>query len=114
MEIKLLPMNVILAKRNLEKGGKVQKFIDSECIRCMSKYTPKRTGALINSATIHTVIGSGRIIQKTPYARRQYYENSGNGKQGTNNGGHRGRLWFERMKVNHGNTILKGARRLAK
>ena len=113
MQIIMKPMDEILRKRGLNKGGRVQKFIDSECIRRMAKYTPKDTGKLIESATIHTVIGSGKIKQSTPYARKMYYENRGRGKQGTARGGHRGRMWFARMKQNHGRSILRGARKLA-
>lgn len=103
----------ILRKRGLNKGGAVQKFIDSECLRRMDPYTPFQTGMLIRSATIHTVVGSGKIHQETPYARKQYYENSGHGLQGTAGGGKRGRLWFARMKEAHGGDILRGAARIA-
>lgn len=39
----------------------------------MKPYTPFKMGVLENSATIHTVIGSGEIKQITPYARYLYY-----------------------------------------
>lgn len=103
----------IIRERGLNRGGRVQKYIDSECIRRMAKYTPKNTGTLIRSATLHTTVGSGEIRQKTPYAKSQYYYNSGNGRQGTNRGGERGRLWFERMKTAHRDEILRGAAGLA-
>ena len=57
-----------LKKRDLDTGGKVQKFIDSECIRRMDPYTPKDIGTLIGAATSQTSIGSGKIIQQAPYA----------------------------------------------
>lgn len=59
----------------LEEKGRVQRFIDNECIRLMKPYTPNLNGVLIDSATAITEIGSGMIIQKTPYARYQYYGN---------------------------------------
>lgn len=82
-----------------------QEFIDSECLRCMNPLTPRDTGAMIKSGTLGTTIGSGIIQYVTPYARRQYYENNGKGQ--------RGRLWFERMKAAHAETIRKGAERIA-
>lgn len=74
-----------------------QAFIDQECVRRMAPLTPKRSGVLIKTATLGTVIGSGEIKQIAPYARRQYYE-------------HREKsLWFEQMKNRHKDSILKGA-----
>ncbi|MBR2731393.1 MAG: hypothetical protein IKD72_05345 [Clostridia bacterium] len=51
----------------------VQRVVDSECLRRMAPYTPFRTGALEHSATLGTQIGSGKIVQATPYARYLYY-----------------------------------------
>lgn len=88
---------------NMEKGfGKAQEFVDSECIRRMNSETPRRTGVLIKSATLGTVIGSGEINQIVPYARRQYYEHKEHSH------------WFERMKNRHKDSILKGAAQYVK
>lgn len=84
---------------------RAQEVVDSECLRYMKSLTPKRSGYLINSATLGTVIGSGKIEYLAPYARRQYYENSGK----TDPTGNRGKLWFERMKAAHLEDIRKGA-----
>lgn len=113
MIFNIKPTRQLLAERGLDKGGKVQKFIDSECIRRMDPLTPKRTGTLIRAATLGTVIGSGKIKQATPYAKEAYYNNGGHGIQGTARGGLRGRLWFKRMKAAHGRVILDGACRYA-
>ena len=86
-----------------EKGfSSAQEFVDSECIRRMNPETPRRTGVLIKSATLGTVIGSGEINQIAPYARRQYYEHKSQSK------------WFERMKNRHKDSILKGAAQYVK
>lgn len=53
----------ILADRGLDDHGKVQRYIDSEVIRLMSPYTPKDSGAGIDSATRLTDIGSGKVMQ---------------------------------------------------
>lgn len=79
---------------------KKQAYVDQECIRRMAPETPRRSGALIKSATLGTKIGSGEIHQIVPYARRQYYE-------------HREKsYWFERMKNRHKDAILKGAQKI--
>lgn len=72
-DLKFDDLDKVLSKRGLGASNEVQKVIDSECIRLMAPYTPNLNGVLIDSATTHTVIGSGRIIQSTPYARYQYY-----------------------------------------
>lgn len=88
---------------SMEKGFEnAQVFVDSECIRRMNSETPRRTGALIKSATLGTVIGSGEINQIVPYARRQYYEHKEKS------------YWFERMKNRHKDSILKGAEKYVK
>lgn len=97
-----------LRNRDLETGGKVQSYIDSECIRRMDPYTPKDLGTLIGSATTQTSIGSGRIVQQTPYGRRWYYEPAN--FQGAPT---RGNRWFERMKSSHKDSILRGAASIA-
>lgn len=88
-------------ERGLGIGGRVQMYVDSEVVRRMEPYTPFLTGALIKSATAHTKIGSGEVKSVTPYAKRQYYGNKGSGR--------RGKMWFERMKANEKNDILRGA-----
>ena len=113
MIFNIKPIRQLLAKRGLGKGGDVQKYIDSECIRRMAKYTPKRTGTLEHAATLGTAIGSGKIKQATPYARSNYYYNGGHGIQGTARGGLRGRLWFKRMKAANKQAILDGTCRYA-
>lgn len=88
---------------NMEKGfSNAQEFVDSECIRRMAPETPRRTGVLVKSATLGTVIGSGEINQIAPYARRQYYEHKEKS------------YWFERMKNRHKDSILKGAAQYVK
>lgn len=85
-------------KPDKEKGfANAQEFVDSECIRYMNKLTPRLTGAMVKSATLGTVIGSGQIEYLSPYARRQYYEHKEKSK------------WFETMKKGHKETIKKGA-----
>ena len=97
-----------LKKRDLEEGGAVQKYIDSETIRLMDPYTPFRQGTLKNAPSGQSTIGTGRIIQQTPYARRLYYNPQYNFNEAPN----RGAFWFERMKNASKNDILKGAAKI--
>ncbi len=107
------PTEELLKKRGLQNGGKVQKFIDSECIRCMDKYTPMQTGFLKRSVILGSVIGSGILRYVASYARSVYYGNTGRGKEGTARGGLRGRNWFERMKAACLKFILDGAQKIS-
>lgn len=77
--------------------SKAQAFVDSECLRLMNPLAPRRTGFLIKSGTLGTVVGSGSVEYLAPYARRQYYEHKTRKK------------WFETMKKGHLNSIRKGA-----
>ena len=61
------PTRQLLQERGLLEGGKVQKFIDSECIRHMDKYTPFQTGFLKRSVILGTVIGSGILRYVASY-----------------------------------------------
>ena len=89
------------AQRKAESFSKAQQFVDSECLRYMNPLTPRRTGMMIKSATLGTVIGSGSIEYLTPYARRQYYEHKTKAR------------WFETMKVSHKEKIKEGAGKIA-
>ena len=114
VKLEILPENLLLAKRSLGKGGKAQIFVDSEVLRCCDSYVPFRTGMLKRSGITATVKGSGMVRYNTPYARLNYYSNKGNGKEGMNKGGKRGRLWFERMKPDYKDSILNGVRKIVR
>lgn len=98
----------VLKNRGLEEGGKVQKFIDTECLRLCAEKVPKDTGALIESGNIHTKTGSGQLEYRTPYARRWYYMPAD-----FSGAPERGNYWFERMKQQYKEKILAGAKRIA-
>ena len=52
---------------------KAQLKLDQQVITDSNFYCPLKTGTLQKSAIISTVIGSGIVIWRTPYARAQYY-----------------------------------------
>ena len=101
----------IKQSRGLEERGRVQQMIDSEVIRLMTPYTPRDTGALINSATRLTQIGSGLVKQggpSAPYARRWYYN-----KENAHFVGGKVDHWFDKAMQNGGaETIMKEARKM--
>lgn len=94
----------ILLKRSLNKNGGAQVFFTKECAKAMNTYVPFATGRL-KDMTVE--LGSDFVKYNAPYARKQYYENQGNGKGGTSKGGLRGKLWDKRMWLNKGNAIVK-------
>lgn len=109
VKMQIKKINVLLAGRGLEQRGKVQQFIDSEVLRKTDPYVPMDTGTLKSSGTRHTKIGSGNVVYKTPYARRLYYNPQYNFQGAPQRGG----KWFERMKINHKDDILRGAAKVA-
>lgn len=78
--------------------ARLQKEADAEWIRLVKPYIPKRTGALVGSTDTHTVLGSGHIVQATPYAAAQYYRlPEGQGVREDGRGPH----WGERCANDH-------------
>ena len=68
-----LAWNRTFGKDQTARFDNTQKFVDSECIRLMVKYTPARNNILYKTAVLGTKIGSGHIYYNSPYARYQYY-----------------------------------------
>lgn len=112
MIIKLLfnTTETMLKDRGLQAEGKVQKIVDSEVLRRCDPYVPFNTGYLKKSGITGTKIGKGEVVYNAVYAHTNYYANAGKGKEGTSKGGMRGKFWFERMKADHLEDILKVAK----
>lgn len=110
MGFKINSKKKLKSDRQLFKGQKVQKYIDSNVIRLMSGYTPKDKGTLIDTADKLTKIGSGIIRQggrKAPYGRKWYYK-----KANFTGSSMRGNKWFKRCMQNGGaKAILQGIKR---
>ncbi len=98
LELTLNPTENILRKRGLDKGGAVQRAVDKAVIDLCEPYVPFDTGALKESPK--TCSSPGKVVYGMPYARKQYYENKGDG-------GLRGARWFERMKADHMGDIVE-------
>lgn len=99
----------VMSDHGLDAGGRVQEFIDSECLRLSEGKVPKDQSYLIQSGIANTKVGSGEVKWSTPYARRLYYHPEYNFSQSPE----RGAYWFERMKRQHKDAILKGAAKIA-
>jgi hypothetical protein len=89
--------------------SRAQKFLDSEILRATSPYVPFRTGALIKSGQLGTVVGSGEVSWITPYAKRQYYSTAESRSYDAQRGG----MWFERAKADHKGEWVDGTKRIA-
>ena len=134
MDVKLnvLSHDALLKKYGLQEGGPVQKLVDSEAMRYMSDYMPRRqAGELEHMMILSTVIGSGQIDIPGPYA---HYLQEGILYVSPTTGSAwakkdeikvptdrlltyagapmRGKKFFDRMKADHKDDILKDAQAL--
>lgn len=94
----------ILLKRYLNNNGKAQMQFSKECAKWMNNYVPFDKGRLKDW---NVVVNQNNVTYNAPYAKKQYYTNKGNGKQGTSNGGLRGKYWDKRMWNDKGDGIVK-------
>lgn len=130
----------LLARFNLESGGLVQQVIDKAVIDWDLQYAPWETGTLAKSPYSVTDIGSGEVVYPGPYARYLYYGEvygpnipifdddtdeptgwfspPGQEKHPTGRALEysqdvnplAGSYWFERMKADHLDDIIKEAK----
>lgn len=101
-----LQWNPDFAGQRTEQFSRMQKFIDSEVLRLSTPYIPIKTGMLIKSGILGTVVGSGEVNYIAPYADAQYRTAVTRSYDAQ-----RGGLWFERMKIDHKKEILEGAKK---
>lgn len=135
MDVKLnmKPAEQLLRERGLAPGGSVQKLIDSECMRYMKDYMPRRqAGELIHLMIMSTNVGTGRIDIPGPYAHYLHegilFVSPSTGsswakqdeiKEPTdkelkyNEAPMRGKKFFDRMKADHKDDILRAAQKMA-
>lgn len=132
--------DALLRACNLQSGGLVQQTVDDAVIRYDIPYCPMDTGRLAKSAETATIKGSGEVIYDAPYAHYQYYgevygpnipiydDNTGEPTGFWSPPGQRkhptgrplqyskdvnplaGSFWFERMKADHKDDIIKEAK----
>ena len=134
MDVKLnvLSNDALMKKYGLQEGGPVQKLVDSEAMRYMSDYMPRRqAGELEHMMILSTVIGSGQIDIPGPYAHYLHegilYVSPTTGSAWAKKdeikvptdrlltyagAPMRGKKFFDRMKADHKDDILKDAQAL--
>lgn len=100
-----------MKKFGIDDGGRVQYYIDSQCLRLSNEKAPFDQKTLIESGINNTIKGSGEIKYDTPYARRLYYHPEYDFSKEKNP--EAGAYWFERMKQQYKDQILKGAKNIA-
>ena len=90
-------LNSAEIKADIEaKARQVQAPLDALIMADSNYFCPIKTGTLQKSAIINSRLGSGELVWKTPYARRQYYEYSKPPYQPNPNACGR---WFEAAKA---------------
>ena len=68
-------LNSAEIKADLEATTRqVQAPLDALILQDSNFFCPIKTGTLQKSAIINSRLGSGELVWKTPYARRQYYD----------------------------------------
>lgn len=81
---------------------------DKKTWEACEPFTPKKTGALIQSGKLGSVFGTGILKWVAPYATYQYY------LKREPSPGLRGPFWFQRMKELYGNEIIASTIKLFK
>ena len=56
------PENELFARRGLQKDGRVQKYIDSEVLRCCDSYVPMLTGKLKPVSYTHLDVYKRQVL----------------------------------------------------
>ena len=95
VRLELDPAEKILLKRSLDKNGAGQRFFTHEVRRMSVPY-----GYLQDTAVEQPT----SITYGQPYARRQYYENSG--KNRSKKAPKAGKMWDKRMWADRGKEIV--------
>lgn len=103
-----LQWNPSFAARRNESFSRKQKYVDSEVLRRCSPRVPIDTGMLEKSGKLGTEVGSGEVNYIAPYAAAQYYNTAETRPYDSN----RGAQWFERMKTEEKDDILRGAEKI--
>lgn len=132
VEFNISTAETIKRNHGLQPEGPVQKLVDSEAMRYMSDYMPRRqAGELEHMMVMATVIGSGQIDIPGPYAHYLHegilYVSPTTGsawakeneiKDPTDRelayagAPMRGKKFFDRMKADHKDDILQAAQAL--
>lgn len=126
--------NRLIMKMGDDTKREIKEFIDSEVLRICDPYIPFESGQLKASGQENTIIGSGKVVWDTPYARYLYHGklmvDPDTGSSWAKAGGRkvltqtdlnyqggptRGAYWFDRAMQNGGQKeIERGIRQLCR
>lgn len=95
------------SKRTSAKRA-AQMQVDQDVLKDSNYYAPQDEGTLIRSGVLSSLIGKGRVIWNTVYARRLYYNPQYNFSKDRNPNAQG--LWFEAAKAEKKDTWLKDAK----
>lgn len=96
------------ASERTQQFYKAQCMVDSECLRTIEPFMPIQTGMMIRSGQLHTIIGSGKIVQRTPYVLKQFFDTSSTRAYDAMRGSH----WWPRWKNVHGSRVKRIAQKV--
>ncbi|MBQ4447424.1 MAG: minor capsid protein [Clostridia bacterium] len=94
------------------KFSAAQRFLDSEVLRDSAPYVPMRTGTLMKSGQLGTVIGSGEVRYNAPYASKCYYGKHMNFSKDKHP--QACAQWFEKAKAIKKKYWISGANKIVK
>lgn len=103
--------------------SEAQEFVDNEVLRLSDPYVPMQSSMLKLSGKLGTMPGSGDVIYNAPHARYHYYGKVMEGRAPKklterdlkhHGAPKRGPFWFERMKSDKKEQILRGAVKIMK
>lgn len=80
-----------------KRAQKTQVVLDTQILKDSNQFAPQDTGELIRSSLRMSLIGQGKLIWATPYARRLYYNPQYNFSRDSNPNAQG--LWFEAAKA---------------
>lgn len=89
-------------------GGPLQQYIDSTVLNGVEPYIPMKIGTTTKSGILHSRIGYGKLIWRTPYARYIWYGKSSRGNDLNYNQSRHplaGKMWALRYKADHLNEL---------
>lgn len=89
-------INAVRAKIDRHLSAEVQSKLDLQVLKDSNFYCPQDVGTLQDSGILYSVIGSGVLEWRTPYARAQYYEMP---NKATDKNPNARMKWFEAAKA---------------
>lgn len=95
-------------KVRAKRFKQAQNYVDTECVKRMEPYVPVGRKSYHNSGKLKASVRikePGKIVYTAPFSRHDYYSTVNHSHGGNPNAK---RLWFEVMKKESGEKILRG------